>query len=100
MALTIATGFVVDDAVVVVESTRTAFRVTRVPFAGADGAFRASVPPGTYSLSGTSPKVLSDDKEMQCLAARPVAVRPGSTKGACASSATSDESARASQPCP
>jgi hypothetical protein len=47
--------------------------------AGGDGAFRASVPPGTYSLSGTSPKVLSDNKEMQCLAARPVAVRPGST---------------------
>jgi hypothetical protein len=46
--------------------------------AGADGAFRASVPPGTYSLSGTSPKVLSDGKEMQCLAARPVVVRPGS----------------------
>jgi hypothetical protein len=50
--------------------------------AGADGAFRASVPPGTYSLSGTSPKVLSDGKEMQCLAARPVVVRPGSkTRG-------------------
>jgi hypothetical protein len=47
--------------------------------AGGDGAFRASVTPGTYSLSGTSPKVFSDDKEMQCLAARPVVVRPGST---------------------
>jgi hypothetical protein len=47
--------------------------------AGADGAFRASVPPGTYLLTGTSPKVHSDDKEMQCLAARPVALRPGST---------------------
>jgi hypothetical protein len=46
------------------------------PLAGY-GGLGAVVGPGTYSATGTSPKVLSDDKEMQCSAAHPVVVRPG-----------------------
>jgi hypothetical protein len=40
------------------------------------GAFSVSVPPATYSVTGTSPKVLSDGKEMRCSALHPVLVRP------------------------
>jgi hypothetical protein len=46
------------------------------PLAGY-GGLGAVVGPGTYSVTGASPRVLSDDKEMQCSAAHPVVVRPG-----------------------
>jgi hypothetical protein len=45
--------------------------------AGANGAFRVLVPPGTYSLTGTSSKVLANGHEMLCQAAQTVNVRPG-----------------------
>lgn len=45
--------------------------------AGADGDFQAFVAPGTYSLTGRSPKVLSDGQEMECSAAHRVVVRSG-----------------------
>jgi hypothetical protein len=40
-----------------------------------NGAFRASVPSGTYSITGTSPNVLSNGQEMLCRAAQNVTVR-------------------------
>jgi hypothetical protein len=44
---------------------------------GANGAFHASVLPGTYSITGMGPNVLSNGQEMLCRAAGTVIVRPG-----------------------
>ncbi len=41
---------------------------------GDDGRFRMSLPPGSYQLSGSSPKVLLNGSAVQCSAARPVQI--------------------------
>lgn len=41
---------------------------------GNDGRFQLSLPPGTYRLTGHSPQVMGDGRQMLCRAARPVRV--------------------------
>jgi hypothetical protein len=49
---------------------------------GSTGTFKLSVPAGQYTVTGSSPKVLSDDKPLPCSAERPVIVASGkATKG-------------------
>jgi hypothetical protein len=46
---------------------------------GPTGTFKLSVPTGRYTLTGLSPKVLSDGEPLACSAEGPVIVRPGRT---------------------
>ncbi len=39
-----------------------------------DGRFSLSLPPGSYQLSGSSPKVTLNGSPVQCSAARPVRI--------------------------
>jgi hypothetical protein len=41
---------------------------------GDDGRFSMSLPPGSYQLSGSSPKVTLDGSPVQCSATRPVQI--------------------------
>jgi hypothetical protein len=41
------------------------------------GSFELAVPPGRYTLTGSSPKVVSDGKPLACSAEHPVTVWPG-----------------------
>jgi hypothetical protein len=44
------------------------------------GRFTINLPPGTYQLAGYSPRVHVNNREMRCLAARPVHVRSGQSR--------------------
>ncbi len=59
--------------VLAVAATGAQFTVT----VGRDGRFRLSVPPGSYHLTGYSPRVRSDGAEMQCSARSAVRVKVG-----------------------
>jgi len=60
----------VPGRVVAVGSAGTQAQVT----AGDDGRFRMSLPPGSYQVTGHSPKVLLNGSEVQCSAAHPVKI--------------------------
>jgi hypothetical protein len=44
-----------------------------------NGMFKVSMPPGRYTVTGSSPKVLSDDKQLPCSAESSVMVRAAKT---------------------